>query len=163
MEKWFLYPDHLEIISGIGLLQDLKSSKIFMVLLIYSWTVTVLSFNAMKTLQIISLSAKAGNSLNNDFSNHDYGGRYVYLPYRLIFDIILFFILIFQYWKVYALYISYYMPYSLIATVRYWASMSRFSHSNYWLIIDVQSLSKIYISWSNEILLQDTLYHALLS
>lgn len=34
---------------------------------------------------------------------------------------------------------------------------------NYKLIIDNQSLSEIYISWSDGILLQNTLYHALLS
>ena len=34
---------------------------------------------------------------------------------------------------------------------------------NYKLIIGNQSLSEIYISWSDGILLQNTLYHALLS
>ena len=38
-------PDHLEIISGIGLLKDLKSLQILRVSLTYSETVTVLSFN----------------------------------------------------------------------------------------------------------------------
>ena len=45
METSILYPDHLEIISGIILLKDLKSLQILRASLICSGTVTVLSFN----------------------------------------------------------------------------------------------------------------------
>ena len=45
IETSIMCPDDLEIISGIGLLKDLKSLQILRVSLIYSETVTVLSFN----------------------------------------------------------------------------------------------------------------------
>ena len=46
METSFLYPDHLEIISGIGLWKDPTSYQILRGSLVHSGTVTVRGFNA---------------------------------------------------------------------------------------------------------------------
>jgi hypothetical protein len=46
METSFLYPDHLEMISGIGLLKDPTSLQNLRVSLVHSATVNVRGFNA---------------------------------------------------------------------------------------------------------------------
>ena len=55
----FLYPDHLEIISGIGLLKDPKSLQILRVLLVHSGTVIVRGFNANEAYSDYQLIGKS--------------------------------------------------------------------------------------------------------
>jgi hypothetical protein len=74
MEISFLYPDHLEIISGIGLLKDLTSLLILEVSLIHSGTVIYAVSIRTKILQIISLYAQALQFIEHKFSNHDFEG-----------------------------------------------------------------------------------------
>ena len=59
METFFLCLDLFEIISGIGLLNDLKSLQIVRLPLVYSGTVTKTGFNANKDCLDLQLICKS--------------------------------------------------------------------------------------------------------